>query len=136
MQTAEPLAGARNLPVTITADLTEVDWGEWTGVNLKTLEALPEWTQFNAQRAFLAPPGGETPTELRARVFRFLNKAINGTNDRVLVAFTHSDVIKTALLGCLGVSLQMMHQLDIQPVSISTIESFGQVPRIVGMNCV
>src|SRR5687767_15126552 len=48
VETADPIARAKGLPVQVAEGWNEIDFGEWTGRALVDLDPLPEWRRFNS----------------------------------------------------------------------------------------
>src|SRR3954469_10330598 len=67
-ETAAALAAMHALPVVTRDDLTELDFGRWTGVEIDALEGQPDWLAFNTARSETRIPGGEMMAEVQARV--------------------------------------------------------------------
>ncbi len=130
LKTAAPLSRKLALPVSSEPELDEVDWGRWTNCSLEELDSAAEWKQFNAQRGFLAPPSGESLLDVQARAGRLLSRLAREDPSSMAALFSHADVIKAILLGCLGAPLQSVHQIQVAPASISVIE-FGEYPARV-----
>src|SRR5436190_881152 len=58
-ETAAPLAAMHALPVVTRDDLTELDFGRWTAMEIGSLEGEPDWLAFNTARSDTRIPGGE-----------------------------------------------------------------------------
>src|SRR5688500_4381581 len=54
VQTADPMAKALGLSILVDAELTDLDFGDWTGREIATLAGDPAWDRFNRARS-LAP---------------------------------------------------------------------------------
>jgi broad specificity phosphatase PhoE len=128
LETAVPLAEVHGLPVAFEPGLDEIDFGEWTGRSFVELESDPRWQAWNARRAEGVAPGGESMRAAQARALEAMDRArhLGG-----VALFSHADVIKAALLGLQGLSLNGIHDLELQPGTIVSIE-FGllDAPRI------
>src|SRR5260221_3672429 len=92
-QTAEALG----LSPAIDGDLSECDFGAWAGLSIEDVKARYEG-EIDAWLAdpSSAPHGGETLTDVAARITRFLQRAT--TLDGTTVAVTHGGVIRVAIL--------------------------------------
>jgi probable phosphoglycerate mutase len=71
--TAKAIAERQSLAVHVRDDLSEVDFGEWTGKTFAELEGTPEWRRYNRYRSTAQIPGGEHPATLAARATRALD---------------------------------------------------------------
>jgi len=71
-ETAAPIARALGLRVRRSQGLLEADFGDWTGAELKHLYKLPEWRTVQRNPSGFRFPGGESFTEMQARIFDLL----------------------------------------------------------------
>ena len=133
-ETAEPLARARELEVTIDDALTEVDFGAWTGMTFDELARLPEWARFNARRSVAEVPGGERPVDVQARIVSALDRLRAQHPGQTVAAVSHADVIRAAVLHYAGTSLDMVHRIEISPASVTGIALGGRAPRLLFVN--
>lgn len=133
-QTAQPVADALSLPVLEHEDLMEVDYGEWTGAAFADLEPLPAWNAWNRERSSAIPPGGESMAQVQMRVGRFLNEAVRCYDDDRIVAVTHGDVIKAALIAALGLPLDAHDRLEVSPGSLSVVVAGDWGVKVHSMN--
>lgn len=91
---------ASQLPVNFDARLMEMDFGDWEG---RPWDLVPR-SQLDAWAADVegyAPPGGESPYQLRERVLEFVGGLGNG--EHVLV--THAGVIRLLLAHVAAASI-------------------------------
>lgn len=134
VDTARPIAFARGLLVKKVEALNEIDFGSWTGKPFQDLESDAEWRRYNLLRTFVAAPGGESLLDAQNRALRLLERLSGEHADSTVALVTHSDIIKAIVLACLGASPQMVHQLEIEPASISVIEFGVYAPRVIAIN--
>ena len=75
-ETAEIIAAAVHLPVTLDSRLAEINQGEWEGQQVDTIKAryAELWQQRTIDPASVRPPGGETVEEVASRVHAALNE--------------------------------------------------------------
>lgn len=121
IETAGPLARERGLRVLPNLDLMEIDFGDWTGERLSTLDADPRWTRFNRLRSLAAIPNGERAIDVQARVVRALEEARIKHPNTTVAFVTHSDVIRLAILHVAGAPIDFIHRFDIAPASITAV---------------
>ncbi|HSH37884.1 MAG TPA: histidine phosphatase family protein [Chthoniobacterales bacterium] len=119
-ETAEPLCRARNLPLQVADEFTEIGLGEWTDRTFTALAAEQLWGQYNSFRSSTTAPQGELMLEVQARVVRKLTELRR--HHQVIVIVTHGDVIRTAFAHFLGVHLDLFHRIEIDPASLSVLE--------------
>lgn len=131
---AEPIAEALGRPLQISENLLEVDYGEWTGAGFADLDGRPEWRAWNERRASALPPRGESMAQVQMRVGRFVNEAVRLHPDQRVVAVSHGDVIKAALIAGLGLSLDEHHRIEVSPGSLSVIAAGDWGLKVHSMN--
>jgi len=68
IQTATPLAEHLGLRIQIDDAFSEVDFGDWSGMTIRELQALPEWKLFIQSRSSFRVPGGELLLDVQSRV--------------------------------------------------------------------
>ena len=121
LETVVPIARRTGLPVTVEADLNELDVGEWTGRTFDELDADPAWSRWNRLRVQSRPPAGESLVEVQVRVIRFLDRVRLSHPGQTIAAVSHGEVIKAALCWAMGLSLEFHARLEVSPASISRI---------------
>ncbi len=131
-QTAAPIGAATGLTPQPDAGLDEVDFGAWAGCSFTELAAQPGWHDWNAARGLAATPAGETMLAVQARAVGSL--AQHRPLDGAVIAVTHSDVIKAVLCHALGLSLDLMHRLQIDPASRSVLVLGAGFARVEAVN--
>lgn len=119
-ETAEPLCRARNLPLQVTDEFTEIGLGGWTDRAFTELAAEQLWGHYNSFRSSTTAPEGELMLEVQARVVRKLTELRR--QHELVVIVTHGDVIRTAFAHFLGVHLDLFHRIEIDPASLSLLE--------------
>jgi probable phosphoglycerate mutase len=138
-QTAEPIARGRGveggaLEVRTLDALAEIAFGEWTGRTLSELDREPAWRRFNSFRSGTRIPGGELIAEVQARAVSGL-VALRGRHPAgTVVAVSHGDVIRAALAYWLGMPLDLMQRLEVEPASVSAVELDDDGVRILRLN--
>lgn len=132
--TAEPIARDRMMPVQIADGLTEVDFGEWTGLTFAELDAKPEWQRFNRQRGTAVVPGGEAAADVQRRVVAALRALASRHPGETIVAVSHADVIRNAVLDAAATPLDLWHRFEISPASITAISFTDGEPRLLTVN--
>jgi probable phosphomutase (TIGR03848 family) len=134
LETAQPLAQARNLPVQTRDRLIEVNFGEWTGMTMADLEKDPRWDRFNRLRSAARAPGGDLMLDVQSRmVDEMEDLRLRHTGETVAVV-SHQDSIKAALAHYLGVPLDLFHRFEIGPASVSGVQLADWGPRILAVN--
>jgi probable phosphoglycerate mutase len=134
VSTAEPIAEALGLPLQLSDNLLEVDYGDWTGAGFTDLDGHPEWRAWNEQRASALPPSGEGMAQVQMRVGRFINEAVQHHPEQRIVAVSHGDVIKAALMAGLSLPLDEHHRIEVSPGSLSIVVAGEWGLKVHSMN--
>ena len=105
--------------------LDEMDFGDWTGRTLDSLDLEPVWRRFNRDRALTRIPGGETMAEVAARMARFMD-GLTGKHadpELAIAMVGHGDPIRAAVAQAIGLPLDFMLRFDIAPASLSVLRT-------------
>ncbi len=138
-QTVEPLATARGLIPCIDDGIAEVDYGEWTGSELKTLYKRPLWKVVQQHPSAAMFPGGEGLAAMQARAMQSIRghdariAAAHGPH-AVWLACTHGDVVKAVLADALGMHLDSFQRIVVAPGSISVVQYTPTRPFVARVN--
>jgi probable phosphoglycerate mutase len=139
-QTADAIAAARNgHPAAVTEDdeLAEVRYGDWAGKPLRRLAREPLWRVVQVHPSAARFPGedGESMPDMQHRAVR----AVRGWNDRlgadaVYLVCSHGDVIKSLIADSLGMHLDLVQRIQVDPCSLTVIRYTPLRPFLVRMN--
>lgn len=141
LETLEPILRTRTTgiaarpEVEIDERLIEVDYGSWSGRELKTLAKDPLWTTVQRQPSAMHFPKGEALAAAAVRgvaAVRERSAALGG--DDVWLAASHGDVIKAIVADALGTPLDLFQRISIDPASITVIRYGGERPTVVRVN--
>ncbi|WP_213572289.1 histidine phosphatase family protein [Rhodococcus sp. USK13] len=138
-QTVQPLARARGLTPVVEHRLVEVDYGDWTGRELKALLEEPLWKVVQQHASAAVFPGGEGLAQVQARAVAAIREhdarlAERHGRDVVWVACSHGDVIKAVLADALGSHLDGFQRIVAEPASISVVRYTSTRPYVLKMN--
>jgi broad specificity phosphatase PhoE len=133
-ETAAFLAAEFHLNVVYDAAFLEIDFGRWTGLAVATLEQDPEWLRWNTHRETARVPGGEAMSEVRQRAIDQLDQLARRHDAGCIIIVSHADIIRAILTYCLGWSLDQIHDLEIQPASVTIVEWRDKCGRVVVIN--
>jgi probable phosphoglycerate mutase len=133
-QTAEPLAQRLKLPIEISEQIHEIDFGDWAGKTLKKLEASEEWALFNSYRSGTRIPNGETMLETQSRMIGFLEQLRRESPEKTIALFSHGDPIKAVFAYYLGTPLDLFTRIEISPGSYSILRLERWGPQILAIN--
>ncbi|HVX65749.1 MAG TPA: MSMEG_4193 family putative phosphomutase [Bryobacteraceae bacterium] len=133
-ETAGPLSRQLGLEVRVCDALGELRLGEWTGRKLCDLENDPLWRRFNTQRSTTRIPGGEHTLEVQTRMAEAFEGIRRSHPNAVVAVFSHGDPIRAILLHYLGMPLDLMHRIEIEPASVSVVKLHEWGPQVMRMN--
>ncbi|EMG35971.1 fructose-2,6-bisphosphatase [Desulfocurvibacter africanus PCS] len=120
-QTAAPLAEAVGVQVDVRQELNELNYGQWTGKSYAELQGDPRWKAFNSFRSGTRIPGGETMLEVQARVAGLMLALREEYHGSRVAMVSHADTIRAALMHFLGLPLDFVLRVALQPASVSVL---------------
>ena len=137
IETAEPLASAKELEIHIHQGLNEIDFGQWTGNDLKDLRQERQWKIVHNSPASFRFPEGESFVEAQARVVQTLQELSGNYGEKdVVVCTAHSDLIRLAVAHFLGIALDDFQRLRIAPASVTVLHLNGDKAHFGPINMV
>ncbi|KAA1423591.1 bifunctional RNase H/acid phosphatase [Mumia zhuanghuii] len=121
-ETAQVVADALGLDVVVDGGLQETEFGEWDGLTFAQVKdrdpvTLDRWLASTA----IAPPGGESYDEVFARVQRLQRRLVAAYGGRRVVLVSHVTPIKMFVRLALDAPMPVIHRLELQPASVSTV---------------
>lgn len=133
-ETACYIAAPHRLEVQIEPGLDEVDFGQWSGRSVAELHHDPAWQVFNRFRGVATPPAGETMLAVQARALAVLVRLRDRFPRAEVAAISHADVIKAVLAHALGMPLDLVPRIAIDPASRSVLVLGEDFLRVEGVN--
>lgn len=133
-ETAKPIATGLGLRVRSDRGLLECDFGEWTGQKLTDLMKRPEWHQVQQCPSRFRFPGGESFTEMQARIGACVDRLIAEHSGGTIVLVSHADPIKAAVCQAQGVHLDLFQRTVISPCSLTLVSYGALAPTILAVN--
>ena len=126
VQTAEPIAAACGLDVDVVDDFTETDFGVWEGLTLKeAIEADGALVRKWHDSPDVAPPGGESFTEVGTRVERARADLVARYPESTVLVVTHVTPIKLLVCGALEAPSVALFRLHLDTASVSIVDYFA-----------
>jgi probable phosphomutase (TIGR03848 family) len=117
--------------------LGECRYGDWTGRSLRKLSRDPLWRVVQAHPSAVRFPGpaGETMTGMQQRAVAAVRdwNARLGPDAAYLVC-SHGDVIKAILADALGMHLDMLQRIQVDPCSLSVVRYTPLRPFVLAVN--
>jgi broad specificity phosphatase PhoE len=123
-ESAEPLAAAQGLPLSLEPDFREMSFGDWEGLTRDdvALRFPEDYAVWRAAPERFARPGGEPLTAVAERVARAL-AALRSTHDKqTVVLVSHGVVTRLLVLAALGLGPERLWSVEASPAGISEIE--------------
>ena len=110
--------------------LAEQDWGEWTGQPRTAVAARATGTRWEA-----APPGGESPAQVLARVCAWLDEVAPANGPATWAAVTHMGVIRAVVAAALQWDLEEPPPVRLLPERLQRVRRRGDgLLQLVGLN--
>jgi len=138
-QTADAIAAAGAARPAVQEDvrLGECHYGDWTGQPLRRLAKEPLWRVVQAHPGAARFPGedGESITDMQHRAVsavRDWNRQL-GANAAYLIC-SHADVIKSVIADSLGMHIDMLQRIQVDPCSLTAIRYTPLRPFVLRMN--
>jgi probable phosphoglycerate mutase len=136
METAEPIAKARKLPIVREPDLLESDTGTWQGKSYKVLRLQKVWRTVQFAPSRFRFPEGESFPEMQTRIAGALERIVrkhHNPKDIVAVVF-HADPIKLAVSHFLGLPLDHFQRLSCDTGSVTILHIGETGANLVKLN--
>ena len=89
LETAVPIAERLRCEIEIDNDLSEVDFGDWSGVSVSQLETDPSYQAWKVDPWVNSPPGGESLVAVRSRIWRAVSKRAAIADVQPVILVTH-----------------------------------------------
>ncbi len=131
-QTAEAVAQATGAPLLDDDGLVETDFGKWEGMTIK--EASQRWPdEVSAWMSSVdvAPPGGESFTDVIGRVNAALDRLLAEHQFRTLVLVSHVSPIKIAACRAMLAPPAALFRIQLDVASLCEIAWFPDGPAVV-----
>ena len=115
-------------------NLTEVDYGSWSGKKLAVLSRNKLWKTVQGNPSAMYFPEGEGLAHMQQRAMKAVHESVNTKRIGAAVLVSHGDVIKAIVANALGMHLDDFQRIVIDPASVTILDySHGQA-RLTLMN--
>jgi ribonuclease H / adenosylcobalamin/alpha-ribazole phosphatase len=133
-QTAQPVADALGVPLTVHDGLIETDFGTWEGLTFaEARERAPDLHTRWLTDTSVAPPGGESMDAVHRRVRRARDQLISEHGAATLIVVSHVTPIKALLRMALDAGPSLLHRLHLDIASLSVAEFYADGPAMVSL---
>jgi broad specificity phosphatase PhoE len=118
----------------IDEDLSEVDYGLWSGKKLTSLYRHKLWKTVQERPSAMYFPEGEGLASMQLRAMRAVTRAVESPGKGARILVSHGDVIKSIVAATLGMHLDQFQKIVIDPASISILDFSGHDGRVLLLN--
>jgi len=138
-QAASILGAAKSLPIGILDALRELDFGEFEGRTYDEIEAshpafYRQWMESPTEVQF---PGGESFSQVRARVLQARDDLLIRHRSESIAVFTHGGAIRILIAEALGMPAHNLFRIGQSHSGISRIRYVNNTPIIeqISLSC-
>ncbi|CAB4671659.1 MAG: MSMEG_4193 family putative phosphomutase [Actinobacteria bacterium] len=110
---------------TLDKNLSEVDYGSWSGRKLTALYKERLWKDVQNNPSRVVFPEGEAIAGMTQRAMSVVHRAIDLPGKGPVLLVSHGDVIKAIITSALGMHGDEFQRFVVDPASISVID-FGE----------
>lgn len=126
--------GNAKLSLVVDEDLSEVDYGTWTGRKLRSLSKEALWKKVQEEPSKVVFPEGESMKAMQKRAMRALQRGLAVRGKGHVILISHGDVLKSIIASALNMHLDEFQRIVIDPSSISILDYSSTKPRLILMN--
>jgi probable phosphoglycerate mutase len=123
-----------NFEPVLDENLTEVDYGSWSGRKLSTLSKNKLWKTVQESPSRMYFPAGEGIAQMQSRAMSSVHEIVSIKKKGAAVIVSHGDVIKSIVASALGMHLDEFQRIIIDPASVSILDYSGIKPRVILLN--
>jgi probable phosphoglycerate mutase len=128
-QTAAALGERLGIEPVVDEGMIELDYGDWDGYTFDEIrQSSPDELQRWLADPAVAPPAGESLTQLTRRVRRSRDRLLAGHEGRTVAVVTHVSPIKCLVQLALDAPAAAVHRMFLSPASVSVIDYFADGP--------
>lgn len=123
-ETASILASLHNLPVQVTEQLREINFGEWEGLTYQEImekykDLASEWYQYPGK---VRLPGGENFEELKGRAYSAALDLMYQNDPGTIIVVAHGGTIRAIICGILDIDLNHAFQIRQDNTALNIID--------------
>ena len=130
---ADQSLGFSATDIQIDARLKEIHFGDW---EMNTWDAIPReiFDSWASDYANLAPPNGETFTQLHLRAKSFIEDVSNHSHGKNILVVTHGGLIRALIAEVLQIPLKGLFRITIDYASVTQLEFKDAIPKVHFVN--
>jgi ribonuclease H / adenosylcobalamin/alpha-ribazole phosphatase len=132
VQTAQEVAAVTGAAVVTDEGFRETDFGEWEGLTFAEVrERCPaEVTAWLADPE-VAPPGGESFTDVSTRVTAALHRVLAARGGQTVLIVSHVTPIKTLVTAALLAPPAALYRMHLDVAALSEIDWYADGPAVL-----
>lgn len=135
IQTIEPFRKKANITILEMEDFLEMDYGNWSGKELKALAQKKEWQIIQNYPERFTFAKGESFKNAAKRVKNALDSIEKQFKDQNVLIVSHGDIIKIAITVLLGLQLKHFQKITIDPASLTAFNIEAQKLLFLNQKC-
>ena len=134
LETARPIAAAKNLNVLKCTQIGEVRYGQWQGKSLRVLRRRKLWNQIQNVPSLSSFPDGESIRYAQSRAVGAVENIVVKHPKSCVVLVSHADVIKMILAHYMGLALDFYQRIVVDTASISELYISYDGVKVIRIN--
>lgn len=122
--TAEIISKRINKPLVANESIREINFGLWEGLTIQELQTKykNEYFTWLKEPDKLNIEGLENLMTLQKRAMKYVNEILLENNGKNIAIVSHGAILKTIILGLLGIDISHYKNITLSNVSLSIIE--------------
>ncbi len=122
--TAKIISDVIHKPLISSEFLREISFGPWEGLSIQEIQEKyrDEYSIWLKEPHKLNIDGVETLKILQARAMKYIEHIINENKGKNIAIVSHGAILKTLILGLLGIEISHYKNISLSNVSLSIIE--------------
>ena len=132
VRTAQEVAAVTGAPVVTDEGFRETDFGDWEGLTFAEVrERWPDEVTAWLADPDVAPPGGESFTEVNARVTAALHRVLDARAGQTVLIVSHVTPIKTLVVAALLAPPATLYRMHLDVAALSEIDWYADGPAVL-----
>ncbi len=132
VQTAQQVAAVTGAAVVTDDGFRETDFGAWDGLTFTEVrERWPDEVTAWLADPEVAPPGGESFTDVSARVTAALNRVLAAQAGQTVLIVSHVTPIKTLVTAALLAPPAALYRMHLDVAALSEIDWYPDGPAVL-----